>query len=192
MIVGGFDGRGSPYVECRVIIPRLQVDERVRFLLDTGADNTSLHPLAARRARIPFSQLGNRANSRGIGGMSSYFREPALLVFDDDAQSRIYSVELRIAEPNESNLGLPSLLWAKCHQPLVHPVRSGEFQARMRCPLCRFHAGRPVTNINESGEELCLVRASSHGHLETISKRIESAEIPPIYSRGHGFRLSPE
>lgn len=79
-------------------------------MLDTGADNTSLHPLAARRARIPFSQLGNRANSRGIGGMSSYFREPALLVFDDDAQSRIYSVELRIAEPNESNLGLPSLL----------------------------------------------------------------------------------
>ena len=79
-------------------------------MLDTGADNTSLHPLAARRARIPFSQLGNRANSRGIGGMSSYFREPALLVFDDGDQLRIYSVELRIAEPSESNLPLPSLL----------------------------------------------------------------------------------
>ena len=79
MIIGGFDGRGRPYVECRVVIPRLQVNESIRFLLDTGADNTSLHPLDARRARIPFDQLGNRTNSRGIGGTSSYFREPAFL-----------------------------------------------------------------------------------------------------------------
>ena len=110
MIVGGFDGQGLPYVECRVIIPRLQVNERVRFLVDTGADNTSRHPLSARRTRIPVIQLGNRVNSRVIGGVSSYFREPALLVFDDGDQSRIYSVELRIAEPSESNLTLPSCL----------------------------------------------------------------------------------
>lgn len=110
MIIGGFDGRGRPYVECRVVIPRLGTDENVRFLLDTGADNTSLHPLAARRARIPFDQLGNRTGSRGIGGTSSYFREPALLVFDDDSQVRVYEIELRIAEPNESNRTLPSLL----------------------------------------------------------------------------------
>ena len=97
-------------MECRVILPRLRVDESVRFLLDTGADNTSLHPMAARRARVPFDQLGNRADSRGIGGISSYFRERALLVFDDDAQSRIYDIELRIAEPNDNNRGLPSLL----------------------------------------------------------------------------------
>ena len=110
MIVGGFDGRGRPYVECRIVIPRLRVDESVRFLLDTGADNTSLHPLAARRARIPFDHLGNRTDSRGIGGTSSYFREPALLIFDDDSQLRVYDVELRIAEPNDNNQRLPSLL----------------------------------------------------------------------------------
>lgn len=110
MIIGGFDGRGRPYVECRVVIPRLGTDESIRFLLDTGADNTSLHPLAARRARIPFDQLGNRTDSRGIGGTSSYFREPALLVFDDDSQLRLYEIELRIAGPNENNQTLPSLL----------------------------------------------------------------------------------
>ena len=110
MILGGFDGRGRPYVEGRVVIPRLQVNESIRFLLDTGADNTSLHPLGARRARIPLDQLENRTNSRGIGGTSSYFREPALLVFDDDSQLRIYEVELRIAEPNDNNQRLPSLL----------------------------------------------------------------------------------
>ena len=90
--------------------PTLKIDESIRFLLDTGADNTSLHPLAARRARIPFDQLGNRTNSRGIGGISSYFREPAILVFDDAAQLRLYEVELRIADPNENNQRLPSLL----------------------------------------------------------------------------------
>ena len=110
MIIGGFDGRGRPYFECRVIIPRLGTDENIRFLLDTGADNTSLHPLAARRARIPFDQLGNRTDSRGIGGTSSYFREPAFLVFEDGSQLRVYGVELRVAEPNESNQTLPSLL----------------------------------------------------------------------------------
>ena len=110
MIVGRFDERGRPFVECRVTIPRLRVDERVLFLLDTGADSTCLHPRDADPVGIPFSRLGNRVYSRGIGGISTYFREPTLLVFGDESQSRHYVVDILIAEPNQNSQGLPSLL----------------------------------------------------------------------------------
>ena len=39
-----------------------------------------------------------------------YFREPAFLSFSDGSLSRVYAVQLLIAEPGESNAGLPSLL----------------------------------------------------------------------------------
>ena len=110
MIVGRFDDTGRPQVECRVIIRRLGVDERMAFLLDTGADNTYLHLEDAEALGVPFEQLVRRTDARGVGGRSSYFRELAFLVFDDNAQRRIYTVELRIAGPDESNLTLPSLL----------------------------------------------------------------------------------
>ncbi|MCY4652388.1 MAG: hypothetical protein OXC95_04400 [Dehalococcoidia bacterium] len=77
--------------------------------MDTRADSTSVHPRDARDAGIPFAQLGNRRSSRGIGGRSSYFREPAILAFSDDTVVRIYEVNLLIADPNDNNEGLPSL-----------------------------------------------------------------------------------
>ena len=110
MIIGEFDELGRPYVECRLIIPRLQVDERILFLLDTGADRTCLHPQDANRVHIPFRRLGNMMNSRGVGGSSSYFSEPATLAFSDKSYTRLYAVGLLIAEPDGGNKGLPSLL----------------------------------------------------------------------------------
>ena len=110
MIIGEFDDRGRPYVEGRVIIQRLNINGIVRFLLDTGADRTCLHPRDARRARMPFDQLGNRRTSRGIGGSSSYFSETTILAFVDKPQMRFYELELLIAEPHERNEELPSLL----------------------------------------------------------------------------------
>ena len=59
---------------------------------------------------MPFDQLGNRIVSRGIGGSSSYFVEPAILAFADKPQTRLYELELLIAEPQDGNSGLPSLL----------------------------------------------------------------------------------
>ena len=110
MIVGKFDEYGRPYIEGRLIIPRLNVDRRMTFLLDTGADRTCLHPRDTGRARIPIEELGSPMESRGVGGTSSYYREPTLLLFNDQSYTRIYVVELLIAEQREGNEGLPSLL----------------------------------------------------------------------------------
>lgn len=44
MITGSFDGEGRPYVQGRLIISRFKVDGFIDFLMDTGADTTTLHP----------------------------------------------------------------------------------------------------------------------------------------------------
>ena len=88
----------------------LWVDRSILFLLDTGADITCLHTRDSRRAHVPFSTLRSRTYTRGIGGASRYFRETAITSFSDGSQTRYYVVELHIAEPNESNENLPSLL----------------------------------------------------------------------------------
>ena len=110
MIVGRFDSLGRPYLNSRLIIPRFHLNQRLEFLLDTGADTTCLHPSDARNAGIPFDQLGDTRLSRGIGGQSTYFREPAVLAFQDGELVRVYQVGLLIAAPNDSNDVLPSLL----------------------------------------------------------------------------------
>ena len=110
MILGEFDDRGRPFVKGRLVAPRLGIDESVLFLLDTGADVTCLHPADAMNVGLAFEHLRNRVSYRGVGGTSPYFVEPAILSFTDKRQARLYAVQLLIAEPNESNEVLPSLL----------------------------------------------------------------------------------
>ncbi len=132
--------RGRPYIQCRVVIPRLGVDLQMMILIDTGATVSCLHPLDARRAGISFTQLQGRTFSQGIGGSSPYLREAASLLFDDDSRTRIYQLNLRIAEPNDSSGTLPSLLgrdvinrWHMEYDPtydsLQCTVRSADYTA---------------------------------------------------------------
>ena len=110
MIVGEFDVRGRPFIWGRLIIPRFFVNRRVSFLMDTGAERTCLHFGDVDRARIPVDRLGGVLQSRGIGGISSYSAEPALLSLDDQSYTRVYRAELLIATQDESSGALPSLL----------------------------------------------------------------------------------
>ena len=134
MIVGQFDAFGRPYMEGRLIIPRLQVNQNVSFLLDTGADSTCLHPGDAAGAGVPFGQLRNRGLSRGIGGKSPYFREPATLLFPDGLVARLYEVGLLIAEPDESNGNLPSLLGRNIinHWHMEYDPANGRLECTVR------------------------------------------------------------
>ena len=109
MIRGSFD-RGRPVGECRLVIPRLSVNHRLLLLVDTGAFASCLYPADARRAGIPFDELGNRVGNLGIGGSSAYFRESANLSLEDDFYLQIYRLDLLIPAPTESNRDLPSLL----------------------------------------------------------------------------------
>ena len=110
MIVGEFDIFGEPYVPGRLVIPRLGVNRRIKFLMDTGSRATCIHSSDARLAGIPISQLANPVNSLGIAGVTSYYREPVSLTFEDGQREITYNVEVNISESSPVSMALPSLL----------------------------------------------------------------------------------
>ena len=112
MIAGVFDVHGYPTVQARLDIPRLNVSYPVPFLLDTGADVTTIHPRDAARAGVPFDWLRAGTTVGGIGGQSTYYEEPATLVFTDDTerQSYRYNITVDIAKPEDVSDQIPSLL----------------------------------------------------------------------------------
>ena len=112
LIVGILDPVARPYVRCRLALPRFGIVARIRLLVDTGADATYLHPRDGVRAGIPFDLLHDSAASLGIGGRSTYFREPAVLSFRDYTvrQRYGYQISVNIAKPGGVGGQLPSLL----------------------------------------------------------------------------------
>ena len=112
MIAGGFDTSGYPTVEGLLVIPRLGVSYRVAFLVDTGADRTCLHPRDSILAGVPFDRLRDSLTVGGIGGQSTYYEEPAILLFADDTERQSYGYDtvVDIAKPEDVSDEIPSLL----------------------------------------------------------------------------------
>lgn len=112
MILGYFDQYGRPYVEGRLIIERLEVDGFVHFLVDTGADLTSLHPGDGDRLGCRFDLLGTPQNFGGIGGNQDYYLEDgATIIFSGDGVMYTFQdITIGIAKPAPDNRNLPSLL----------------------------------------------------------------------------------
>ena len=110
MIVGYFDYQMHPRVWSLVVIPRLAIAKPVLFRVDTGADETCLHPFDGKQLRVPYEQLTVESSVQGIGGDAQYYSEPAFLSFEDDASHVLHRIELLIAKPIPGNDWIPSLL----------------------------------------------------------------------------------
>lgn len=110
MIAGYFEPDGSPHVWANLFLPRLGVLGAVDFLIDTGASLTVLHPRDGVRLRCPFDTLALPVEFQGVGGVHTYYRETAIVVFDDDGEEQDFRIEISIAMPGSSADGLPSLL----------------------------------------------------------------------------------
>ena len=140
MIIGKLGLLARPYVDCLLELPRLGVIADITFLVDTGADSTYWHPRDGVDASIPFGLLQGSSTSRGIGGTASYFPEPAVLVFTDEAtrQDYGYQININIAKPDDVSDRIPSLLgrdvirrWQMDYDPtysnLEFTVRDADF-----------------------------------------------------------------
>ena len=113
MITGFFSSIGRPFILGTVTLPRFGLSADVYFLLDTGADSSCLHSQDARNLAVPESSLRNESHLGGIGGTAIYYREPAIVAFDDYETGRIYEVAYNIdldLSYSDETLGLPSLL----------------------------------------------------------------------------------
>ncbi len=93
-----------------MFLPRLRLNGNISFVFDTGADASLLMPLDARRIGINYTDLQKSEQSLGIGGVSVNFIEPAFLAFVGDGELYGYEIELRICNPSDEILTIPSLL----------------------------------------------------------------------------------
>jgi len=111
MLSGRFGNTtGRPYIEGRIVLPRLHIVGDVSFLIDTGADCSVLMPLDGTRMAIDYSQLQNVVSSLGIGGVSRDYSEAAIIAFSDGINVYVYTPTIRISTPSPDIMGVPSLL----------------------------------------------------------------------------------
>src|SRR5256885_909984 len=100
-------------VKVLVYLPRLQVQGWVNFVIDTGADATTLHLTDSRNLFTNYDQLTSRRPARGVGQVSSsYAVEQAALVFrDTDGEFALEALDLLyIGLHGASSPTAPSLL----------------------------------------------------------------------------------
>lgn len=80
------------------------------FLFDTGADKSHLMPLDAQRCGIDYNVLQRTEPTTGVGGQMESYVESAHVVFADNDELYIYSIELGISPPAPDIMRIPSLL----------------------------------------------------------------------------------
>lgn len=74
------DTTKQPYLEGRISIPRLGVVGNISFLVDTGADRTTIHSMDASRLNLDYSKLNWTLKAYGVGGIEvDIAEEPAIL-----------------------------------------------------------------------------------------------------------------
>ena len=113
MLKGRFgDTSRRPYLEGRLLIPRVSADANISFCVDTGADSTVLMPADGITMNLDYNELtlGSRP-SVGFGGITYPYEEEAVLIFIEPGHAiHVYRISLIISQPEADLLGLPSVL----------------------------------------------------------------------------------
>lgn len=115
MLIGRFgDTSGAPYLEGRLYIPRLGIGGNISFLVDTGADETTLMPADGMRMNLPYEQLENPASRVGLGGLTEIYEHDAVVAFAEPGVALYgYRINLGIVPTElfkDVNASPPSLL----------------------------------------------------------------------------------
>ena len=143
MITGRFGNTtAAPYVEGRLILPGLGIEGNISFLIDTGADVTTIMPDDSQKLRVDFHSLTNPDIATGIGGNATTFEEDAHLTFFEANTNKLslYATPVQFITPSSYTAGIPSLLgrdvldrWRMVYGPskniLTFTVRSADLTA---------------------------------------------------------------
>lgn len=148
MIVGRFGNTtGRPYVSGRLLLPRIQASTNLSFLVDTGADRSTLMPTDAIKMGIDHNTLIDPTMVGGMGGDAACFQEIAVLVFDEPNRNltQYYYITMMIPEVHQDLMRMPSLLgrdildrWRMNYDPsrngLKFTVRSADHTIKVASP----------------------------------------------------------
>jgi hypothetical protein len=113
MLRGRFgDSSGRPFIEGRLLLPRLRIQTNISFLVDTGADTTVLLPADCLKMGIDYDDLvESPSTSVGIGGVSQNYAERALILFTEPGKAiHAYELTIEIVDPDSYLMDIPSLL----------------------------------------------------------------------------------
>jgi hypothetical protein len=101
-------------IQARVTIPSINAGAFVDFILDTGADCTTIMPADGRRMRVDYTRLLKEDHSIGTAGATLDFLCDGIVTFSEIGVVEYeYDVELRLIKPDPNVLELlmpPSLL----------------------------------------------------------------------------------
>ena len=112
MLIGRFGNTsGRPYLEGRLVIPRLSIRGDISFLVDTGADKTVIMPIDAARLRVNHNRFKIESEMRGIGGTGINYPEQCLVAFTEAGKKAfVYDLTVLFAKPEKYNKTTPSIL----------------------------------------------------------------------------------
>lgn len=114
--IGGPDAPLAPLLTAELRLDGQPEFAQIEFLVDTGADQTTIHPADARRLWGGYSQHDFESDAtvqvmRGIGGTARFItRRVSVVFFEEDGEAVSGDFNLNIAESREDNRDLPSLL----------------------------------------------------------------------------------
>jgi hypothetical protein len=114
----GFHTLPAPYVQAALLMPRLQVQGLVNFLIDSGADNTTLSLLDVERMNLDCRKLNHNSlvPVRGIAGEQHFYLEQAVVMFrNENSETYAFSIDIHIPKRGDKGRinqqrNLPSLL----------------------------------------------------------------------------------
>jgi hypothetical protein len=115
MLIGRYVGASlRPMIEAHVSIPSIKAGGFVQFLIDTGADCTTITPADGRRLRVDYSRLAREDHAMGYSGSTMDFVCDGIITFAEIGVVEYeFDVELRLTKPDPTApelLMLPSLL----------------------------------------------------------------------------------
>jgi len=88
----GIDPMPAPHVQAFLFLPRINSQGSVIFMLDTGADSTTVSLIDVERLNVSYRRLkpSSLIDVSGFGGDQKCFKEDAILIFNDDGGTTCY------------------------------------------------------------------------------------------------------
>lgn len=114
----GFQSMPGPYVQAYLILPRLDIEALINFLIDSGADETTLSLIDVERMSISYRRLrrSSMISVDGIAGEQTFYQEEAVIMMrDEEGKTYVFPINVDIprkgtATQIDQQRSLPSLL----------------------------------------------------------------------------------
>jgi hypothetical protein len=147
MLSGRYVGSSlRPVIDAHRSIPSIKAGGFVQFLIDTGADCTTITPADGKRLRVDFNKLTDEDHSIGYTGSTVDFICQGIVTFAEIGIVEYeYDIELRLTKPDPNIpelLLLPSLLgrdilnqWQMSFDPKVLAITANVLSCDRKNPL---------------------------------------------------------